>query len=200
MVSFAPRRLYSRFMVNLLAAILVITALGGSFGEATVEGTDRGDRMQIEFAVAVAGAPVAVVVHAVDPGQTQLTISLGDRGRGVWAGIAEFDLMNYIVVFEVVYPDGTGEVSDPTTLLELGLDPALIGMGSVPVTGSDDVERPLSATTRRWGWGAAALTAIALALLAVWAMGERVRGKHAAPRRSSRRAANPQDGEGSPSS
>jgi len=178
-------------VVKLLATILMIPVLGGPFGGATVEGTLRGDRLQIEFAVVVAGAPAAVVVHAVDPGQTQLTISLGNRGQGVWAGVAELDLMNYVVVFEALYPDGAGDVSDPSTLLELGLDPVLIGMGAVPAARSDDDEEPLSATTRRWGWGAAALTAIALALLAVWAMGERVRGKHAAPRRSARPAAQP---------
>jgi hypothetical protein len=51
-------------------------------------------------------------------------------------------------------------------------------MGPVVTVVPADGEQPLSATTRRWGWGAAALTAIALSLLAVWAMGERTNGKH----------------------
>jgi hypothetical protein len=176
-------------MLNLVATLMALIVLGGPFGEATASGSADGDRLQVEFEVAVAGAPAAVVVHAVDPGQTQETLSLVDRGGGVWGGIANFEAMNLVAVFEVVYPDGEGDVSQPTTLLELGLDPALIGMGDVVDVQPDDGDRPLSATTRRWGWGAAALTAIALALVAVWAMGERVRGKHAAPRRAIRGAA-----------
>lgn len=176
-------------MLNLVATLMAIIVLGGMFGEATVAGSPAGDRLQVEFEVVVAGAPAAVVVHAVDPGQTQETLSLGDRGGGVWGGIADFEVMNLVVVFEVVYPDGEGDVSEPTTLLQLGLDPALIGMGGVVEVEPDNGDQPLSATTRRWGWGAAALTAIALALVAVWAMGERVRGKHAASRRGTRRAA-----------
>ena len=176
-------------MLNLAATLMTLIVLGGPFGEATVAGSPAGDRLQVEFEVVVAGAPAAVVVHAVDPGQSQETLSLGDRGGGVWGGIADVEVMNWVIVFEVVYPDGEGDVSEPTTLLELGLDPALIGMGGVIDLEPDDGDQPLSAMTRRWGWAAAALTAIALALVAVWAMGERVRGKHAAPRRGIRRAA-----------
>ena len=180
-------------MVSKVAALMAVVVLGSPFGEAAVEGTPVGDRLQVEFEVAVAGDPVAVAVHAVDPGQTQETISLGNRGGGVWAGLTDLDVMNYVIVFEVIYADGEGSVSGPTTLLELGLDPALIGMGEGVDVEADDGSQPLSPTTRRWGWGAVALTAVALALLAVWAMGDRVagkhRGKHRGGRRSARRAA-----------
>ncbi len=186
-------------MGSVLVAVMAVIVLGGPFGEATVEGTLRGDRLEVEFTVVVGGSPAAVLVHVVDPGQDQETFSLGNRGGGVWGGIADLDVMNPVVVFDVVYPDGEGEVSEPTTLLELGLDPALIGMGPVPDVDSEDGDRPLSPTTRRWGWGAAALTAIALALLAVWAMGDRVTGKHAAPRRGTRKPAEPERDEPQPS-
>ena len=165
-----------------LSALLVVIVLGGPFGEATVEGTHSAEGLQIEFEVAVDGAPVAVVVHAADPGQTQETISLGQRSPGVWGGVADLDVMDFVVVFEAIYANGQGTLSEPTTLLQLGLDPALIGMDDVDPAGEDSGNQPLSAETRRWGWGAVALTAVALALLAVWAMGERVRGKHAAAR------------------
>lgn len=161
----------------MLAPLLTLIVLGGPFGEATVDGTPFGAGLRVEFEVVVAGAPAAVVAHIVDPGQTQATVSLGNRGQGVWAGTTDLDLMNYVVVFEVVYPDGAGEVSEPTTLLGLDLDPSLLGMGPVATVAPADEEQPLSATTRRWGWGAAALTALALSLLAVWAMGERVTGR-----------------------
>ena len=179
--SVALRRLrrsrYSRGMNMILVALLAVIVLGGPFGEATVEGAPAGDHLRVEFEVVVAGTPAAVVVHAVDPGQTQETISLGDRGGGIWGGLADLDLMNFVVVFEVVYPEADGAVSEPTTLLELGLDPALIGMEDPVVVEEDEGDRPLSAVTRRWGWGAVALTAVALALLAVWAMGDRIKPK-----------------------
>ncbi len=55
----------------------------------------------------------------------------------MWGGVADLDVMNYVVVFEAVDADGEGTLSDPTTLLELGLDPALIGMdGDGPRGGS----------------------------------------------------------------
>ena len=155
-----------------LALVLAVIVLGGPFGEATVGGIERGDGMRVEFAVEVGGSPAAVVVHVVNPGEDQQTVSLNDRGGGTWGSVADLDLINYVAVFEVLYPDGDGEVSDPVTLLELGLDPAVLGMGEVTEP-DEPTDEPLSPSTLRWGWGAVALTAVALALLAVWAMGDR---------------------------
>lgn len=174
-------------MGTALVALLAVIVLGGPFGEATAEGTSRAGRLEVEFQVVVDGAPVAVAAHAADPGQTQQTISLGKQAGGVWRGVADLDVMNLVVVFEAIDLDGEGVLSEPTTLLELGLDPALIGMDGPVPAGEDEGDKPLSPVTRRWGWGAAALTAVALALLAVWAMGDRVRGKHAAVRGKRRR-------------
>ena len=165
-----------------IAGLLAVIVLGGPFGEATAEGLPSASGLRVEFEVVVDGAPVAVVVHLADPGQAQQTISLGNRSGGVWGGIAGLDVLNYVVVFEAVDAGGGSTLSEPTTLLELGLDPAAIGMGDTVPGVDTDEDRPLSPVTRRWGWAAAALTAIALALLAVWAMGERVRGKHRAVR------------------
>jgi hypothetical protein len=156
-----------------LAAVLAAIVLGGPFGEATVDGTERGDGMRIEFEVVVGGSPTAVVVHVVNLGEDQETVSLTDRGGGKWGSVADLDLINYVAVFEVLYADGDGDVSDPVTLLELGLDPAVLGMGEVTEP-DEQTDEPLSASTLRWGWAAVALAAVALALLAVWAMGDRV--------------------------
>jgi hypothetical protein len=165
-----------------LTALLMFIVLGAPFGEANVEGAPSADGLQVEFEVFVEGAPVAVVAHLADPGQTQQTVSLANRSGGVWGGVAGLDVMNYVVVFEAVDTGGEGTLSNPTTLLELGMDSGLLGMDGVVPGAEADKDSPLSPVTRRWGWGAAALTAIALALLALWAMGEKVRGKHAAPR------------------
>ena len=164
-----------------LALVLASIVLGGPFGEATVDGTKSGDGIRVDFEVAVGGSPTAVVVHVMNPGESQETVSLTDRGGGRWGSIADVDRINYVAVFEVLFADGDGEVSDPVTLLELGLDPAVLGMGEVPAP-DEDTDEPLSAATRRWGWAALALVAISLALLAVWAMGDRnSNGKAAGP-------------------
>jgi hypothetical protein len=184
------------------AALMAVIVLGGPFGEATVEGlpagegVPAGDHLRVELEIAVAGAPAAVVAHAVDPGQTQQTISLGNRNGGVWGGVADLEVMNFVLVFEVIYPDGESALSEPTTLLELGLDPALIGMEDAVRIEEGDRDQPLSAETRRWGWGSVALAAVALALLAVWAMGDRVGSKHVSVRGRKR---NPPAGPQSPS-
>jgi hypothetical protein len=162
-------------MTMTLAAVLAAIVLGGPFGEATVEGAERGSGIRVNFEVSVGGSPAAVVVHVVNPGETQETVSLTDRGGGRWGSVADLDLINYVAVFEVLYADGAGELSDPVTLLDLGLDPAVLGMGEVTVVEDDEEDRPLSPATLRWGWGAVALVAVALALLAVWAMGDRAR-------------------------
>lgn len=155
--------------------LLLSVDLGGAFGEASVDGTAVGAELLVDFEVEVGGNPTAVAAHVVDPGQTQETFSLIDRGAGRWGGAAQLDQINFVVVFEVLYAAGDGEVSEPTTLLQLGLDPELIGMAPPSGEADDGEAEGLTPATRRWGWGAVALAALALALLAVWAMGERPR-------------------------
>jgi hypothetical protein len=154
------------------AVVLAAIVLGGPFGEATAEGVESGDGIRVDFEVTLGGSPTAVVVHVVNPGEDQETVSLTDRGGGRWGSVADLEQINYVAVFEVLYADGDGQVSDPVTLLELGLDPAVLGMGEVPAP-DEETDTPLSPVTRRWGWAALALGAVALALLAVWAMGDR---------------------------
>lgn len=159
-------------MRHLLFALAVAIVLGGSFGEASADGRLVAGGLEADFEVEVAGTPAAVVVHVVDPGHDQQTFSLIERGGGRWGGIAVVEPNNYVIVFEALYADGDGELSDPTTLSELGVDPEVLGITVEPAPGGDEEEGLSKASLRRL-WAAVALGATALALLAVWALGDR---------------------------
>jgi hypothetical protein len=158
-------------MTYLLSMVLVFaTVLGGVFGEATATATPAGGgRLSVEFTVQVAGDANAVVAHIVDIGGDQSVTSLAARGAGEWGGSTVTDASNLVVVFEAIRPDDSSDMSDPATLATLGVDPTLLG-----IEGSGTTRAPAegySKRTLRWGWGALALTAWALALLAFWAAG-----------------------------
>ncbi len=147
-------------------ALLATVELGGVFGSAGVSGRAvTAATLEIDLQVE-APAAATVVAHLIEPGGRQRTVALAERSPGVYGGIVEIPVVDYLVVFEVV--GSTGVQSQPLRLTELGLDPALLGR--VPV--APPVSEPgLSADTRRWGWLGLALGALALAALAVWALG-----------------------------
>lgn len=157
--------------MQILAAFLVFAvALGPSFRDGTVEGSPASpDELQLDIGVEVAGSPDAVIAHLIDPGNTQEPVSLAALGGGRWGGTATVERANLVVVFEAIR-GADSDVSEPATLLELGLDPTLLGLS--PTTTVPSEER-LSPETVRWGWLGLALGAAALALLAFWALGER---------------------------
>jgi hypothetical protein len=172
--------LYAFHMSGLMSIILVLaTVLGGAFGEADATATAAGDgKLSVTFTVHAGGDANAVIAHIVDIGGDQTTTSLAPQGAGEWRGTVVTDAMNLVIVFEAIRPDDSGDLSDPVTLATLGVDPALIGIeGSGTTAPADD---GYSERTLRWGWGALALGALALAMLALWAAGgrDRSRGGH----------------------
>lgn len=164
---------YPGRMAHLLSAVLVSAAiLGGSFGEATASASPApGGQMDVTFTVEVAGEAGAVVAHVVDIGGDQSIVGLAPQGAGVWSGNATMQVSNLIVVFEVIRSDGKSNMSDPVTLATLGVDPGLLGIEGTATTQAPP--EGYSEGTLRWGWGALALAAMALALLAFWAAGSR---------------------------
>jgi len=162
-------------MAQFFSLLLISAAiLGGSFGEATASATSiGGDRMEVTLSVEVAGAADAVVAHVVDIGGDQEIVGMASQGAGIWSGSSEVAVSNLVVVFEAIRSDGTSDLSDPATLATLGVDPRLLGL-----EGTGATEAPAegySKGTLRWGWGALALAALALAFLAFWAAGSRER-------------------------
>jgi hypothetical protein len=139
--------------------------LGGDFQEASAQGRELGpDTIAVELSVRVEGAQ-AVVAHVIEPGGDQQTVPLVRREDDRYSTSIELRKADFVVVFEAVGAGGSTQ-SDPVRLTQMGLDPSLIGARPVTTTVPGD----LSDDTRQWGWAGLALGAIALALLAWWAL------------------------------
>ncbi len=144
--------------------------LGGVFGHAVASATSlSSDTIQLDLAVE-ADEDAAVVAHLIEAGGTQETIPLPSRGPGVFGIRTEVRKTDYLVVFEAL-EGSLASQSQPFRLTDLGVDPALVGVLSVPPT--DDEE--FSDTTRQWGWAGLGLAAAALTLVALWALPDRRR-------------------------
>jgi len=152
-------------------AVLFLLAgveLGGIFGTAGVSGRAlTAATIEIDLSVE-APAHATVVAHLIEPGGNQRTVALAERSPGVYGGIVEVPRIDFVVVFEAV--GSVGVQSQPVRLTELGLDPALLGRSP---TAPSTTQPGISAETRRWGWLGLGLGAAALAVLALWALGER---------------------------
>lgn len=158
----------SAFAWPLWVPFIAAVVLGGAFGEASASGRQV-SAANIEVDLTVEATEVeAVVAHLIEPGAEQETVPLVDRGGGVFGIILELRKADYVVVFET-FANGVSNQSQPLRLTELGLDPALIGVLPFPTTTVSEY----STGTRMWGWAGLALAALALALLAWWALPDR---------------------------
>jgi hypothetical protein len=124
--------------------------------------------MELELEVAGAGEG-SVIAYLIEPGGDQQTVPLPDRGDGRFGIVIEVRRVDYVVVFELL--GDSPARSEPHLLTDLGLDPTILGI--LPAT-STTVDG-FSDKTRRWGWAGLALAALALALVAVWALPDRGR-------------------------
>jgi hypothetical protein len=152
------------------AALLLLAAvqLSGAFGFAKAELLERSlDSMTVDLEVDVLVSVDAVVAHLSFDGEPELTLPLLDRGDGVFGLTTQLAPRNYVVVFDAIGP--RGEVSDPVTLHQLGVD---LVSNSGAQTGTTEVEG-LTEATRRVGWLAVAFAAASLSALAVWVLGDR---------------------------
>jgi hypothetical protein len=166
-----------------VAAVLILAApalaavppeegidLGGVFGNAVASATSLSpDTIQLDLEVE-ADDDAAVVAHLIEPGGTQETIPLSSRGTGTFGIRTEVRKTDYLVVFEAL-EGSLASQSQPFRLTDLGVDPALVGVLTVPFT--DDEE--ISDSTRQWGWAGLGLAAAALTLIALWALPDRRR-------------------------
>jgi hypothetical protein len=149
--------------------------LGGVFGHAVASAISlTSDTIQLDLQVE-ADDDAAVVAHLIEAGGTQETIPLASRGAGTFGITTEVRKTDYLVVFEAI-EGSLASQSQPFRLTDLGVDPALVGILTVPPT--DDEE--FSDSTRQWGWAGLGLAAAALTLVALWALPDRRRRAQAA--------------------
>jgi hypothetical protein len=144
--------------------------LGGVFGHAVATATSlSSDTIQLELEVE-ADEDAALVAHLIDPGGTQETIPLSSRGTGVFGIRTEVRKTDYLVVFEAL-EGSLASQSQPFRLTDLGVDPALVGVLTLPASEEEEI----SAATQQWGWAGLGLAAAALTLVALWALPDRRR-------------------------
>jgi hypothetical protein len=111
-----------------------------------------------------------LVAHLIEPGGTQETIPLSSRGTGVFGIRTEVRKTDYLVVFEAL-EGSLASQSQPFRLTDLGVDPALVGVLTLPPSEEEEI----SEATRQWGWAGLGLAAAALTLVALWALPDRRR-------------------------
>lgn len=144
--------------------------LGGAFGKAVARATPLSpDTIQLELEVE-ADEDAALVAHLIDPGGTQETIPLSSRGTGLFGIRTEVRKTDYLVVFEAL-EGSLASQSQPLRLTDLGVDPALVGVLTLPTSDEEEI----STATRQWGWAGLGLAAAALTLVALWALPDRRR-------------------------
>jgi hypothetical protein len=151
-----------------LLALLWSVPMGGSFGDAEATTVSlTAESMVIDLRVAVDMEAHAVLAH-LSSGQTTMVIPLVERGEGVYGIRTEMAVKNWIVVFEVLGPEG--ELSQPVTLGFLGAD---LGQPTSTTLEHDPGESSDVDEARRWGFLALAFTAASLSALAFWVLGGR---------------------------
>lgn len=144
--------------------------LGGVFGHAVASATSlSSDTIQLDLEVE-ADDDAALVAHLIEPGGTQETIPLSSRGTGVFGIRTEVRKTDYLVVFEAL-EGSLASQSQPFRLTDLGVDPALVGVLTLPPSEEEEI----SEATRQWGWAGLGLAAAALTLVALWALPDRRR-------------------------
>ena len=113
-------------MPVLLALVLSIV-LGAPFGEAEARALEVGAGMTIEVSVAVESGRSAVLARTVAFAGELPPVALIDQGDGRWVGILRLSGREDVqVAFEAIKPDGSGDISELSTLTELGVDPAVV--------------------------------------------------------------------------
>jgi hypothetical protein len=157
------------FVLTIVVSLAV--PVGGVFGDATATAEVASEgRILVDFRIE-GPADSAVVAHLIDPGDNQETVTLGSQTDGVFTGSIVVENANLVVVFEALTTNGASTLSEPTTLLDLGVDTVVLGYPD-PAIVTDDSEPPLvSPENQRLLWAAGGAVAAALALVAFWAAG-----------------------------
>ena len=113
-------------MPMLLAALLSVV-LTAPFGEAEARALEVDAGMTIEVSVAVDSGRSAVLARTVAFAGELPPVALIDQGDGRWVGIFRLSGREDVqVAFEAIKPDGSSDISELSTLTELGVDPAVV--------------------------------------------------------------------------
>lgn len=160
-----------RMVIVLAMLVALAIPIGGVFGEGSATAVEASDG-QISVDLRVEGlGDSAVVAHLIDPGDDQVTVTMGSDVEGVFTGSVVVENANLVVVFEALATNGASTLSEPTTLLKLGVDPVVLGYPDPAIITEDDEPPLVSPENQRLLWAAGGAVAAALALVAFWAAG-----------------------------
>ena len=160
----AIRRVRTLAGVNLLAAIIALVTLTSPFGDAEASAIDLDEGLTVDVVVEVTGTFEAVLVRPFSSFEELPPTALADLGDGTWAGAVRLPTAwNWSVVFDALTRGGESSRSEGVSLLELGVDPVVVGVEPTGPAPSD----PIPATTW-WLVGGVVLALVALGLLGWW--------------------------------
>lgn len=155
--------------MSVLFLLLLSVTLGAPFGEADARALEIDSGMTIEVSVEVDGGRSVVLARTVAFVGELPPVALIDQGDGRWVGILRFSGREDVsVAFEAIDGGGQSEISDLTSLTELGVDPAAISTSRPTQPPSED------ATLNWWLFTGIAAGLAAVVLLALWAIGDKV--------------------------
>jgi hypothetical protein len=151
-------------MAVVLALVLSVV-LGPPFGKAEARALDVDTGMTIEVSVELDGGRSAVLARVVAFAGELPAVALVDQGDGRWVGMLRLSGREDVqVAFEAIDAGGATDISDLSTLTELGVDPAIVAPTRPAVPPSPD-------SGPNWWLIAGLVTGIvAIALLVWWAL------------------------------
>jgi hypothetical protein len=144
-------------------ALVMSVVLGAPFGKAEARALEVDTGMTIEVSVELEGGRSAVLARVVAFAGELPAVALVDQGDGRWVGMLRLSGREDVqVAFEAIDADGSSEISELSTLTELGVDPAVVS--------STRPNRPPTEEPGPSWWliGGAAAGILALVLLVVW--------------------------------
>ena len=148
-----------------LLAMLLSVVLGAPFGEAEARAIEVDTGMTIEVSVELDSGRSAVLARVVAFAGELPPVALVDQGDGRWVGILRLSGREDVqVAFEAIDADGSSDISELSTLTELGVDPAVVSP-TRPTTPPAEEPGP-----DWWLIGGAVAGIAALILLVVWAV------------------------------
>ena len=152
-------------LMPVLLALLLSVVLGAPFGEAEAQALEVDTGMTIEVSVELESGQSAVLARVVAFAGELPPVALVDQGDGRWVGILRLSGREDVqVAFEAIDADGSSEISELSTLTDLGVDPAVVSP-TRPTTPPTEEPEP-----NWWLLGGAAAGIAALVLLVMWSV------------------------------
>ena len=151
----------------LLLALLLSVTLSPPFGEASARLIGfTPTEVTIEVSVALEDSAALVLMRGQDlSGQELDPVALLRREDGTWGAVVELPARPDLrIVFELIPDRGSSTLSEASTLVDLGIDPARLTLIERP----DPIEDSKSPPGLAWIVVAGISALAALVLLAVW--------------------------------